>query len=81
MALDVKKKIIKERNRNYLVKDFRSFRADLLDYAKTYFPDRISDFSEASVGGMLLDLAAFVGDTMSYYLDHQYNELDYRTAV
>ena len=42
---------------------------------------RGQDFSESSVGGLLLDMAAYVGDTMSYYLDHQYRELDPVTAV
>lgn len=66
---------------SYLSKDFGSFRADLLRYAKTYFPDRIKDFSEASVGGMFLDFAAFVGDNNSFYLDHQFGEVFPETAV
>ena len=69
------------KTRSYLNKDFDSFRADLLRYAKTYFPDNIQDFSEASVGGMLLDLAAYVGDVSSFYLDHQFRELSVDTAV
>ena len=81
MAIDVKKKLRKERVRSYLARDFDGFRSDLLRYAKTYFPDKISDFSEASVGGMLLDMAAMVGDSMSFYLDHQFNELNLETAI
>ncbi len=69
------------KTRSYLNRDFDSFRADLLRYAKTYFPDKIQDFSEASVGGMLLDLAAYVGDVSSFYLDHQFRELSVDTAV
>lgn len=65
----------------YLSKDFGSFRADLLQYAKTFFPDKIKDFSEASVGGMFLDFAAFVGDNNSFYIDHQFGELFPETAV
>jgi hypothetical protein len=67
--------------RNYLSKDFEDLRADLLRYSATFFPDKIKDFSEASLGGMLLDIAASVGDTMSYYLDHQFNELSWSDAV
>jgi len=81
MATDIKKKIKRVRNRAYLAKDFSAMRADLLNYARTYFPDKIQDFSEASLGGLLLDMAAMVGDTMSYYLDHQFNELDWSSAV
>lgn len=81
MSVDVKKKIKKTRTRTFLAKDFDSFRAELLSYARVYFPDKIKDFSEASMGGLLLDMAAYVGDTLSYYLDHQFTELNALTAV
>ena len=69
------------RNRTYLNKDFDAFRGDLLRYARTYFGDKIQDFSEASVGGLLLDMAATVSDSMSFYLDHQFREMSWSTAV
>ena len=62
-------------------RDFDAIRADLLRYAKIYFPDKIKDFSDASVGGLFLDMAAHVGDTMSFYIDHQFNELNIGTAI
>ncbi len=81
MATDSKKQILKQiRERRYLNKDFEGFRNDLLDYARTYFPNRINDFSEASLGGLLLDMAAYVGDVQSYYLDHQFLETFPETA-
>jgi len=67
--------------RNYLAKDYNSLRSDLLKYAKTFFADKIQDFSEASVGGLLLDMAASVGDNMSFYLDHQFRETLWSEAV
>ena len=81
MANDIKKQLRKEFERNYLAKDFRSFRSELLNHARVYFPDKIKDFTEASMGGLLLDMAAFVGDSMSFYLDHQFNELNWSTAI
>jgi len=82
MAINnVKKDLKKKRQRNYLARDFDSIRAELLQYARTYFPDKIQDFSEASVGGMLLDLVAHVGDVTSFYLDHQFNEINLETSV
>ena len=81
MALDIKKKLKKAKTKNYLVKDFDDFRGDVLRYARTYFGDRIQDFSEGSLGGMLLDMVSMVGDNMSFYLDHQFNELNWATAV
>lgn len=77
----INKQIKKQRKRSYLARDFDSFRAELYDYAKTYFGDSISDFSEASVGGLFLDMAAMVGDNLSFYLDHQFRELSWDTAV
>lgn len=81
MANDIRDKTKKARERSFLAKDFDGFRVQLLDYARVYFSDNIQDFSESSVGGLLLDMAAYVGDTMSYYLDHQYRELDPVRAV
>lgn len=69
------------RQRKFLAKDFDGLRAQLLDYARLYYPDRMKDFSESSMGGLLLDFAAYTGDNLSFYLDHQYGELNYDTAV
>jgi hypothetical protein len=69
------------RQRKYLAKDFDALRANLLEYARAYYPDRIRDFSDSSMGGLFLDFAAYVGDNMSFYLDHQFGELDPNTAV
>jgi hypothetical protein len=73
--------IIPVRQRKYLAKDFDSLRAQILEYARLYYPDRLRDFSEASLGGLFLDMASYVGDNMSFYLDHQYGELNPETAV
>jgi hypothetical protein len=82
MAVDPRKNIITEvRQRRYLGRDFESLRADLLGYARQYYPNQIQDFSESSVGGLFLDMAAYVGDNLSFYLDHLYGELNYETAV
>ena len=69
------------RNRTYLARDFDAFRADLLRYSRTYFGDKIQDFSEASVGGLFLDMAATVADSMSFYMDHQFKECSRRPAL
>src|SRR5210317_154697 len=69
------------KNRKYLAKDFVGLRDELLNHARIYFPNNIQDFSESSLGGLFLEMAAYVGDNMSYYLDHQYNELNYQTAI
>jgi hypothetical protein len=81
MASNTKKKIKNELNRKYISKDFDSLKLDLLKYAKIYYPNTMQDFSEASLGGLLVDLAAYVGDTMTFYTDHQFRELDPTLAV
>ena len=73
--------ISKKKLRNFYGRDFDAMRGDMLRYAGIYFSDQIKDFSDASVGGLLLDMAASVGDTMSFYLDHQFGELNIDTAV
>tara|TARA_E500000331_G_C17253819_1_gene712297 strand:+ start:505 stop:2358 length:1854 start_codon:yes stop_codon:yes gene_type:complete len=72
---------VRQNQRSYLNKDFSGFRSELQQYGQTYFSDKISDFSENGVAGMFIEMAAYVGDVMSYYLDHQFNELDILTAV
>lgn len=78
---DNKAAVKNARLRNYLARDFNGFRTVLLEYARQYYPDRIQDFSEASLGGLFLDMAAYIGDNMSFYLDHQYNELNSETVI
>ena len=65
----------KESNVNYLNKDFASFKRSLMSYAKSYFPDTYRDFNETSPGMMLLEMNAYVGDTLSFYIDQQYREM------
>lgn len=81
MAIDTKKQVRPVRQRKYLNKDFNSLRSDLITYTRAFYPDRIQDFSEASLGGALVDLAAYVGDVNSFYLDHQFGEIFVDTAV
>lgn len=82
MAIEDNKTALKSvRQRNYLARDFDGFRAVLLEYARQYYPDRIQDFSESSLGGLFLDMAAYIGDNMSFYLDHLYGELHNDTVV
>lgn len=69
------------RNRKYLNKDFDSLRADMAQYVRDYYSNVTVDTSEAGQAGMFIDLASFVGDNMSFYLDHQFSELDPETAV
>jgi hypothetical protein len=65
----------KESNVNYLNKDFSALKTSLMNYAKSYFPDTYRDFNETSPGMMLLEMNAYVGDVLSFYIDKQYQEM------
>ena len=65
----------------YTSRDFDSIKSDLLEYAKRYYPETFKDFSEASFGAMMVDMVAYVGDIMSFYLDYQANECFLDTAT
>jgi len=62
------------RNIQYINKDFTELRASLINYARTYFPTTYNDFSPSSPGMMFMEMAAYVGDIMSFYLDNQIQE-------
>lgn len=59
---------------NYLSRDFNSFKTNLVQYIKSYYPGSYSDFSENSTGMMFVELTAYVGDVLSYYIDYQFKE-------
>jgi hypothetical protein len=63
-----------KKNIQYINKDFSELRASLVDYAKTYFPTTYNDFTPASPGMMFMEMAAYVGDVLSFYLDNQLQE-------
>jgi hypothetical protein len=58
----------------YLNRDFNSFKTALIDYTRTYFPTTYNDFSPSSPGMMVMEMAAYVGDVLSFYLDNQVQE-------
>lgn len=59
---------------NYLSKDFPQYRKQLIDFVKQYFPNTYNDFNESSPGMMNLEIAAMVGDVLSFYVDNQMKE-------
>ena len=65
----------------YINRDFSSLKSALIEYAKAYYPNNYNDFTVASPGSMFLDMAAYVGDILSFYLDNQIQEtfLQYAT--
>jgi|ETNvirenome_6_85_1030632.scaffolds.fasta_scaffold00288_8 hypothetical protein len=72
---------IRSSQRSYLNRDFDTFRSQLTDYSRAFFSDKIADFGPNGFAGMFIELASYVGDVMSFYMDHQFNELDIMSAV
>jgi hypothetical protein len=64
----------------YLNKDFSAFRDNLIEFSKTYFPKTNTDFTEASPGMMFIEMASYIGDVLSYYIDDTFKESLITTA-
>jgi hypothetical protein len=58
----------------YLAKRFPEFRQALIDFTKSYYPDSYSDFNEASPGMIFIEMASYIGDVLSFYIDNQFKE-------
>lgn len=81
MAKNIKKQVQKQKDVSYSNRDFESLRNNLKSFVSTYYRDVLLDTSDASLAGMLIDVAAYVGDVTSFYLDHQFNENSIENAV
>jgi hypothetical protein len=60
-------------NVQYLNKNFDQLRNALVDYIKNNYQN-YTDFGPSSPGNMFIDLAAYVGDVLSFYTDTQVQE-------
>jgi hypothetical protein len=80
MSININKKLKNSRRPKVINKTFDDFRQELINYASSSFSNQIKDFSESSLGGMFLDFAAVVGESMSFYLEQQFDELNYETS-
>jgi len=58
----------------YFDKDFSVLKQDLINYARTYFQNSYMDFSPSAPGNMFIEMAAYVGDILSFYTDTQLQE-------
>ena len=63
-----------KRDIKYINRDFDDFKNRLIDFSKTYFPTTYNDFTPSSPGTMFMEMAAYVGDVLSFYLDNQVQE-------
>jgi hypothetical protein len=59
---------------NYVSKTFTDFRQNLIEFAKAYYPNTYSDFNETSPGMMFIEMASYIGDVLSFYIDNSFKE-------
>ena len=58
----------------YFARNFADVRTELVNYVRQYYPQIFNDFNDASVGMMLLELNAAVGDMLSFNTDRMFQE-------
>ena len=63
-----------KRDIKYIAREFSDYKQELVEFAKNYFPDSYNDFSPTSPGMMFIEMAAYVGDILSFYQDTQLQE-------
>ena len=59
---------------SYTTRDFQSIRTELINFTKTYYPELIDNFNDASVFSVLLDLNAAVTDNLQFNIDRSIQE-------
>jgi hypothetical protein len=59
---------------SYTTRDFEGIREELIQYVRTYYPDLIQNFNDASVFSVFLDLNAAVADNLHYHIDRSIQE-------
>ncbi len=69
----------KNKKINYFSRNFNDVRTELFNFIKQYYPDMFSDFNDASVGTMLIELNAATADMLSFHTDRMFQEtqIDY----
>ena len=59
---------------SYTTRDFEGIRQELIQYVRTYYPELIQNFNDASVFSVFLDLNAAVADNLHYHIDRSIQE-------
>lgn len=69
-----------ERKISYLNRTFSDYKRALKEYIEEYYPQVADSLSDASIGSWLIDLAATIGDNLSFYIDRALAETNIDTA-
>ena len=71
----------KQRNISYGARDFDQIKTELTSFVKQYFPSNYSDLSEGSGANVFLELVAYLGDVLNFYIDRQFKEVFSNSAL
>lgn len=64
-----------EKSIKYLNRDFKGFKRDLIKFSQAHHSGTFQDFNESSPGMAIMELQAYVGDVLSFYMDRAFDEL------
>jgi hypothetical protein len=67
-------------NISYLSKDFFAIVDDLNAYIQENYKDFWNDFTQSNLGEALVDLLAYIGDQLNFYLDKRVNNMYWDTV-
>jgi hypothetical protein len=59
---------------SYTTRDFQQIRTELINFTRTYYPELIDNFNDASIFSALLDLNAAVSDNLQFNIDRSVQE-------
>lgn len=59
---------------NYANRSFSELRESLINFTKQYYPNTLNNFNDATIGALLFDLMAGLGDDLSFNTDSAFQE-------
>jgi len=64
---------------NYNAKTYSEYKDELRLLTQKYYPELINDFQDSAIGTFFMDIAAGIGDNLSYHMDKRFQEtqIDY----
>jgi len=69
-----------ELNTNLLARDFKTSKAELINYISQYYPELWNHFYDSNIGTVFLDVMAYINDVLNNYIDRNLRESFLLTA-
>lgn len=69
-----------EKGISYLNRNFEDYKDALIEFSKKYYPEMSDSYDDASVASWMIDIAADIGDNLSYHIDRVYQETNLDSA-